>query len=504
MATTFKWLAAILLALGIVVASGVLGPRIAGTTEVQTELGRVELKLKPSLAGGIEGYVPVADWGLRFEGPTIPFRIRAELRSLNRDALLRAANGDQNVIDAAKNRLRDGARDAVLRTLAWSFAIAVALLLVAALLWRPLRPRWALPAIGLTIFLAATIAMGLVARSAVERNSFDSPTFFASGDELKRILEVIDRADVESPYGNEFESIVRSIGAVLATGGGDRTSGREMYLGSDLHANPLVIRPVSRLVGDQPLMLVGDFGQRGSEAESAVITPRVAALGSRVIAVSGNHDSAGLMRKLAAEGVTVLDREGRLRADGSFRPPPVIEVDGIHLAGWADPLEFGGDDPLGDRAVTPDDLDDPDAAIAGWASEMLNWFNSLEEKPDVLMIHQQSLAKLFAEALNEGGYGRHLTIATGHTHEQRLEKVGSSVIVNPGTIGAGGAFDAGTAAIGLAHLRFNDDASLRSAELIGVEPFSGAARATRIVIDSLCPDEVRCSAVIPDQMVTGE
>jgi hypothetical protein len=118
------------------------------------------------------------------------------------------------------------------------------------------------------------------------------------------------------------------------------------------------------------------------------------------------------------------------------------------------------------------------------------------------MIHQQSLAILLAEALDKAGYARALTIATGHTHEQKLEKIGSTVVVNPGTLGAGGVFDAGQQEIGLAHLRFDDDGSLRSAELISVEPFSGAARATRIVIDSLCPSEDRCSAVIPDQMVT--
>ena len=503
MAKVLKWLGAILLAALIVVAAGLLGPRLAGTSEVSTEFGQVALRLEPSLTGGIEGYVPVADWGLRFEGPPVPFKVRAELRSLNRDALLRTADGDQSVIDATETELRDGARDAVLRNLAFSLAVALVLLLIATLLWRSLRPRWALPLAGLLIFAGATITMGLIARSAVDRNSFDNPTFFASGSELRRILEVIDKTDVESPYGSEFESIVRSIGAVLATGGESNEARKEMYLGSDLHANPLVIRPVARLVKDQPVLMVGDFGQRGSPAESALVAPRVAALGRRVVAVSGNHDSTALMRKLTEDGVTVLGRRGTLQPDGRFKPPPVIEVDGVAVAGWADPLEYGGSSPLGDRAVTLDELDDPEASLAPWIGQMLNWFDSLNEKPDVLMVHQESLATSLAEALEQAGYKRPLTIATGHTHEQKLEKIGSTVVVNPGTIGAGGAFDAGRQEIGLAHLRFNESGSLRSAELISVEPFSGAARATRIVIDSLCPDEDRCSAVIPDQMVTG-
>lgn len=502
MAATLKWLGAILLAAAIVVVSGVLGSRLAGTTEVPTDLGRVAIKLNPSLEGGLEGYVPVADWGLRFEGPSVPYRVRAELRSLNREALLRIANGDQNVISSARTELQDGARDAVIKTFAWSLAIAVLLLLIAALLWRALRPRWVLPVTGLLIFVCATAAMALIARSAVDRDSFENPTFFASGDELRRVLEVIDQADVESPYGSEFESIVRSIGAVLATGDLPDATRQTMYLGSDLHANPLVIRPVARLVGNEPVLMTGDFGQRGSDAESAVIAPRVAALGRRVVAVSGNHDSAGLMRRLAKVGVTVLDRQGRLQPDGTFEPPPVIDVGGIGVAGWADPLEYGGDNPLGDRAVTAEDLDDPEATVDNWVAQIARWFGSLNEKPEVLMVHQESLATRLAEVLSDAGYRQPLTIATGHTHDQRLEKIGSIVVVNPGTIGAGGAFDAGEEEIGLAHLRFGENGALRSAELISVEPFSGSARATRIVISTLCPEEPRCSAVIPDQMIT--
>lgn len=503
MPRALKWTGVVLLAALIVAASAVLGPRLAGTTKVETELGRISVRVQPALGGGLEGYVPVADWGIHFEGPPIPFRMRAELRSLNRETLLRAADGDLGLVDRTEAKIRDGARDAALRALAWSLATALVILLVAAVLLRSLRPRWALPAIGLAIFVLATLTLGLAARNSLNQESFENPTYFASGEELKRILEVVDQEDVESPYGTEFESIVRSLGAVLATGEETVVTGDELYLGSDLHANPLVIRPVSRLVDDRPLLLTGDFGQRGSTAEAAILVPRVAALGRRVVAVSGNHDSTTLMRRLAAGGITVLDGDGRLMPDGSFQPPPVIEVGGVDVAGWGDPLEYGGEDRVGDRAVTSDDLDDPEAALDAWADEIFQWFDSLAEKPDVVMVHQHTLARRLAEELVENGYSEPLTIATGHSHEQRLERVGPVVIVNPGSIGAGGVFDAGETAIGIAHLRFGEDGALRSAELISVEPFSGAARATRVVIDSLCPEELRCSAVIPEEMVTG-
>jgi len=497
-----KWLLVTLLTTTLVAAGLLLGPRLAGDSTERTDLGDVSFRLSPSTGGGVEGYVPVTDWGVRFDGPPVPVRLRTELRTLNRDALLRAAEGDRRVIDRTEGQLRDGAVASVRTNLLWSLGVTLALLLLACLLARGLKPRWAPLAIGLPLFILAVGALGLLTRSWVDDRSYGSPTFFASGSELQRILEVIDNADVDSPYGSEFESIVRSIGAVLATGRGFESDLTGMYLGSDLHANALVVRPLSRLVDGEPLLFAGDYGQRGTRAESALLVPRIAALSDRILAVSGNHDSAALMRDLAGAGVTVLGRRGRLRPDGSFEPPPVVTVDGVRIAGWADPFE-AGDGALGRGGNSFDDLDDPEASRVDWTRGMLRWFDSLPRKPDVLLIHQGSVASLLAEALTEAGYEEPLTIATGHSHEQYVEKVGKVTIVNPGSAGAGGVFEAGTAGIGLAHLRFEDGGALRSAELILAEPFSGAAQATRVVVDTLCPEENRCKVAVPDRLAEG-
>lgn len=495
-----KWIGAFAVCVAAVAAGLLLGPRLAGSTVQETEIGDVSYRLNASATGGLEGYVPITDWGVRFDGPPVPFRLRVELRTLDREALLRATEGDRRLIDATEEQLREGAITALRKTLLWSFGITLVLLVLVCLVWRGLRPRWVPVAIGVPIFVLAIAAAGLATRNTIDDRTFGSPTFFASGAELQRILEVIDTADVESPYGSEFESIVRSIGAVLATGDEPDSGLTGMYLGGDLHANALVVRPLSRLVEGEPLLLNGDFGQQGTRAESALLVPRIAALGRRVVAVSGNHDSASLMRDLAAAGVTVLDHRGTLEPDGTFRPPPVVSVDGIDVAGWADPFEIGGTDPAGAPGSSFEELEDPDAARAEWVSRMLRWFDSLGTKPDVLMIHQSSLASLFARAVNEAGYDEPLTIATGHSHDQYLEKVGSVTVVNPGSSGAGGVFEAGESGIGLAHLRFEPDGALRSAELILAEPFSGAAQATRVVIDTLCPDEQECRVEVPDRL----
>ena len=71
------------------------------------------------------------------------------------------------------------------------------------------------------------------------------------------------------------------------------------------------------------------------------------------------------------------------------------------------------------------------------------------------------------------------------------------MVVDAGTLGAGGVFDAGEADIGIARLHFTDEAVLNAVDLIAVEPVSGAARATRVVISTMCPGERRC-LVSPD------
>lgn len=485
---------------GVMVWAGfMLGPRLAGTTTQETALGDVSFRLTTTMDGGVEGYVPVTNWGVRFDGPPVPFRLRGELRTLDRRAVLQAAEGDRVVLDASEEALRRGALRAVGKNLAWSFLVTLFLLAFLTVSWRNLRPRWAPLVTGLVMFVAFVLAAGLIARNSFDERSLGNPTYFASGTELQRIVEVLETEKVESSYGSEFESIVRSIGAVLAPDSPRANEGRGIYLGSDLHANALVIRPMSRLVDDRPLLMAGDFGQRGTEVEADLLVPRISALGRRVIAVSGNHDSQALMRDLAAAGVTVLDQAGKLNPEGTFEPPAITNVDGLKVAGWSDPFEIGSPRRL--MGSTFQDLGDPGAAKDRIVRNMTDWFMSLRRKPNVLMVHQNSLATLFSEALYSAGYKRPLTIATGHNHKQYLSRVGPITIVNAGSSGAGGVFEAGEAAIGLAHLNFSPKGALRSAEMILAEPFSGSAQATRVVVDSLCPEDDRCTVEVPDRVV---
>jgi predicted phosphodiesterase len=495
-----RWLGLLGIAVAVVVAGMLVGWRLAGESRTETAIGRVSFEVSPSVGGDAEAFIPVADWGFRADALDGPFRIRAELRSLHRNAALRAAEGERGILEAAEDDLRDGATRAVARAFLIGAIAALLLLGAITLGWRGLRPRWALLGVGAGFLAIAGGASLWLARSSFDAGALRSPTYFARGGELARILAVAEEERVRSGYGSTFSSILRSVTTVLSEVEEPGPPGRELYVASDLHGNALVIDPLSRLIGDAPVLLAGDFGQRGGEAESALLAPRVAALGTRVIAVSGNHDTRPLMQRLAGEGVTVLGAEGRLGGSGEYEGSPLLEVDGLIVAGFPDPLEDAGerpDDP--DRPITFEQLPDGDDAFEDAASELLAWFRALPRPPDVVMVHQNALAQRLAEELWNEGEERALTIVTGHDHAQHLDRYGRIVVVDGGSVGAGGIFDAGREPIGFAQLHFAPTATtLRSVDLVEVEPFTGQARASRRVIAELCPDEERCSFEPPE------
>jgi len=487
------WAGSIAIAVVLVLFGFVLGFRLAGPTPSDTEIGRFAFTVSPAIRGDAELWVPVADWGVRADAFQAPFRIQAELRSLDRPALMRAAEGETRALEALEGDLRLGAEHALRRAFAWGLATsAVLVALATTLLRRWLRPRWALVVPAALVALAFVAASLLAMRASFDPNSFRSPTYFGRGEEVRRLLEVASDPKARSEYGSQVASILRSLSAVLAKTPAAPPRGRTLALASDLHANALVISPLSAQLGGEPLLLAGDLGQRGGGAESRLLAPRVAALGRRVVAVSGNHDSRGLMEALEAQGVIVLgsDTDG----SGPRRRRDATRLLGLRVAGFGDPLEWPDAGDSSERPVTFDDLERPEAALERAQAEIVRWFDSLEPRPEVVVVHQNALAQALARALWDRGFQGRLVVATGHDHRQHIDRYGRIIVVDGGSVGAGGVFDAGRKAIGFARLHFAEDApALEAVELIEVEPFSGQARASRIPVDALCPGRERCS-----------
>jgi predicted phosphodiesterase len=241
---------------------------------------------------------------------------------------------------------------------------------------------------------------------------------------------------------------------------------------SDLHLNRFALDAISRYTAGSAVFQVGDYGLLGQGSEQD-LAPAVARLGTRTIAVSGNHDTLQLMTDLVRNGATVLTRTGSLRADGTTDGDPVIQVDGMLVAGYDDPLEEHG-------SVGGHDLELSAAELAVEKERIVQWFGSLPEPPDVVLVHEQTLAHaLYDELQTEGGPP--LTILTGHDHRMHVHSGHGIVIVDDGTVGAGGPFGVGVERASFAQPRV-ESGQLRVVDLVTVEPLTGAATAVRLVV----------------------
>jgi predicted phosphodiesterase len=273
---------------------------------------------------------------------------------------------------------------------------------------------------------------------------------------------------------------------------------RKALLVSDLHNNSFALDSLGAYARGKPVFFPGDFGNSGNRIETQALVPQIARLGSRVIAVSGNHDSSAMMRALAARGVTVLTRHGVLRPDGSHGPESV-NVEGLDVAGFDDPLEWHGsraDDPR--RIFSFAELRDGGAGATSAQQALLTWFDGLRRRPDVVLIHQNGLAQYLARTLAARGDARPLTILTGHDHIQHVDRHGPVAVVDAGTVGAAGIYGVGKAFVGLADLHFsNRGGALDAADMIEVEPVSGAAQARRVVNTPCRPAGGACQLLAP-------
>jgi predicted phosphodiesterase len=352
------------------------------------------------------------------------------------------------------------------------------------------------------IRLVACLSTGLalagggvsLASAAVSFDSraFADPSYYGRGQELAQLLEFVERQRDNDRYTSTFEQALGNFSAYLsdAPRAGEE-GGRTLLFGSDLHNNAPIVSALSRFAESRPVLLAGDFAHEGNEAEARLLAPRVAALGKKVIAVSGNHDSHGLMRALAGEGVTVLEHDGRLRQDGRVAGSALLRFGELTIAGFPDPLEWQGEDPGSpQRIFSFPELEDGELREDEAKAELVAWFEALPRDPDIVLIHQNGLAQHLASELAGSGFDRPLTIVTGHNHYPQIDQHGPITVVNAGTLGAGGLLGVGQApaGLGLMHLQ-GASATLQSVDLIRVEPFSGQAQADRVVPDIVCPPE---------------
>jgi hypothetical protein len=492
-------LAAIAVAAGLL--GGVIGLRLAGADVDQTDLGSVRARVALSTPErrGIEVYVPLADWGVRANvfGPLV--RIELEPRAPVRSKVADAVGGDSELLARTRHQVDSLMRAALARAAIWALVGALTGGLLALLVWERLgvrgRALGLAPAVSFGAALAVIIGCGAWALVTYEPEKLERPTYFAGGQELDRLLE---QADELRSSGRRYSGQVSSaLGAILALTNAEslpQGAVRRGVLASDLHANTLALPVLERYARGLPLFMPGDFSVNGSRLESDLLEG-IERAGRPVVMTSGNHDSRALMRDFAARGAIVLTRRGRLAADGRTFGPAVVPIAGLRVAGFEDPLAFGGRDyPDGVRAgLSFTDFPDGDERFREAAETYWRWWNELPERPEVLLVHQAALARDLAQRIAAADpAGPQLAILTGHTHAQRVDLIGPVTVVDSGSVGAGGPFGAGKDDIGLAVVHFSEDPGrLRSADLASIDPRDGSAQARRVIIDSpQCDDEL--------------
>jgi len=470
------------LAVALVVLAALAGSVAALATFRQDEtlpVATVRLSVQLDEPGALGIYVPLVDWGVRFGAVRLPVQLRIDVRRVDRDAVERIARNRQVDVDA----VRASATEAIKRYLkALVVVVLICSLLAGVVVAFAVRSRtgprlrWLLATAGATA-LAATAAVAVL---LPPRGPLDDPTYFAHGADIPQALQALETANRSvGALSEELDAQLVGL-ARLVVAPGERqplpAGGPRLTLASDIHNNVLVLPTLERVTGDGPLFIAGDLTDRGTPLETSV-TREVASIGRPTVFVTGNHDSETLERALARSGAVVLTRWGRLRADGGYGPL-VVRVDGLRVAGYDDP--FTRRIPGRERGTRPEPK-----TSAAQQQEFANWFASVEDRVDVVMVHEPALVEPVLRRLADDPPDHQVAFLVGHTHEQDLRTQRNVMLLNGGTAGGGGTgnLDEGQS-IGLAQLRYAlDPFTPLAADLVTVDPGDGDATARHERLD---------------------
>lgn len=464
----------------LVGAIGAIG--VFGQT-AQLSVGQVRLSIEPGHRGSLDLYVPLVDWGVRYDAVRLPLRLNVDLRTVDRKVVQRIA--EQGTLDARP--VRAEARDAIARYLRTVILVviagaALAGLLVALAVRSRAGPRLRWTA-GTAVGLALLIGVALVVLLP-PRGKLDDPQYYAFGPDIPRALRILEDAQRSTGVlDQELDAQLVGLARLVSDPAqrGPLTDAPMATIASDLHNNVLALPILQRVAAGHPLLFVGDLTDRGTPLESSLLE-RVTHLGRPFVFVTGNHDSDALTRSLARRGAIVLGRYGPLGRDGRPRDPQrvVARVGGLRVAGYGDPFVRLRSQGYRDRYVDsgPSVVDQQRFAA---------WLRPLVGQVDVVMVHEPKLLDVALTELRRSPPKRPLVFAVGHTHRAALERQGNVTVINGGSVGAGGTGNLGgdATAVGIARLLYRDQPRFDplAVDLVSVDPATGSSTARRERLD---------------------
>ena len=446
----------------------------------ELSIGGIRLSVSPGHTGSLDIYVPLVDWGARFESIRLPARLRVDVRTVDRDALQRVADGGSVDISVVRSEARD-AIASYLRTLV--VVIAFCGLSLGLLTAFAVRNR-AGPRLRFTVAAAigTTLAMGVgLVVLLPPRGEMDTPQYYAYGADIPRALDAVASVrragrSLDQELDAQLVGLAR---LVIAPAGRTPVEGRpRVTIASDLHNNVFTLPILERAADNGPVLFPGDLSDRGSPLETALVA-RVAHIGDRFVFVTGNHDSDRSAQELADDGAVVLTEFGRLKRGGGFGPVINEIGDGLRIAGYGDPFERRASEGYRDRftnAITPEQQ-----------ADFADWLRRLIGKVDIVMVHEPALIAQALEELRRTPPPAPLVFVVGHTHQLDLDRQPNVDVINGGSIGGGGTGNLadGETDVGLARLSYDIRGGFQplAADLVSIDPGTGAATARRARLD---------------------
>jgi predicted phosphodiesterase len=461
-----------------VVAASLAGAYAALDTydeDRQLSVGQIELSADPGEHGALDLYVPLVDWGVRFEDAIrAPIRLNVDLRTVDRNVVSRVAAGGTFSLQ----QVRTEARDAIAGYLRKLIGLALLGSLTIGLLVAFAVRHRAGPRLRYTVAAAVVTTLAIGVALVVlfpPRGNIDEPKYYAFGGDIPRALDAVEAAQRSTKaLDQELDAQLVGLARLVADPGGltPLSNRPSITIASDLHNNFLAEPILKRATGKSPLFFAGDLTDRGSPLEARVVS-RVTNLGDPFVFVSGNHDSDTLQRDLARRGATVLTENGQLMPDGSLGNV-VVDVKGLKVAGYRDPFERRSSENFMDRfqpSPTPAQQD-----------AFTSWLMSLVGDVDIVMVHEPALIEPALAVLADNPPSRPLVIITGHTHKASLDRQAGVTVINGGSVGAGGTGNlTETTDYGLARLIYTTEPSFQplAADLIEIDPGDGSSTASR-------------------------
>jgi putative phosphoesterase len=187
---------------------------------------------------------------------------------------------------------------------------------------------------------------------------------------------------------------------------------RRILIVSDLHSNPVgieVMRSITRNFDIDYLVNAGDMSDYGSSIEMK-LAEVLNSIPNPTVFAPGNHDTPevnSFMEDLP--NTRVLDGQ-------------TVPLGDLQVLGNPDPL---ADDPEVDYI----DINKEETELQAQIDDLTATVEQ-EGKPDIIVLHNPKYAEQLADLAP--------VIICGHTHRLSIKKVGQSVFLNPGSIGAAG------------------------------------------------------------------